>query len=75
MIKQDERTYCQECAGNYGDDAFDYRFDYPVCHKCVAEYKLTKCNWCEAEQEGNLSDTCQACNKEGYLMDYQGGSK
>lgn len=40
MIKQ-EITYCQECAGNYGDDAFDYRFDYPVCHKCVEMYKLT----------------------------------
>ena len=41
VIKQDERTYCQECAGNYGDDAFDYRFDYPVCHKCVELYQLT----------------------------------
>ena len=32
----------------------------------------TRCNWCMAEQHGNLNDTCTSCNKEGYLMDYKG---
>lgn len=38
---EDERTYCQKCNNNYGYDEFDYRFDYPVCHKCVRKNQLT----------------------------------
>jgi hypothetical protein len=55
MIKQDERTYCQECAGNYDDDGFDYRFEYPVCRRCVELYKLTP------EKESKLMKLCLSC--------------
>jgi len=33
---------------------------------------VTRCNWCEAGQEGNFTDTCTSCKKQGYLMDYKG---
>jgi hypothetical protein len=36
---------------------------------------LTRCNWCKAGQEGNFTDTCTSCKKQGYLMDYKGDSE
>lgn len=33
-------TYCEKCLGNFSDDAFDYRFNYPVCFSCVDAHKL-----------------------------------
>lgn len=33
-------TYCEMCLENLEDDAFDYRFDYPVCFECVEELEL-----------------------------------
>jgi hydrogenase maturation factor HypF (carbamoyltransferase family) len=35
-----ELTYCEKCLRNLTDEQFDYRFDYPVCSKCVDELKL-----------------------------------
>ena len=32
---------------------------------------LTRCNWCETRQDGNLSDLCATCGKQGYMMDYR----
>jgi hypothetical protein len=34
-------TYCEECLENLHDDAFDYRFDRPVCQECVYQLQLT----------------------------------
>lgn len=38
-MSNDERTYCVVCVTNYDDDGFDYRFDFPICHKCVTHIK------------------------------------
>jgi hypothetical protein len=35
-----ELTYCENCLKNLEIEKFDYRFDYPICHKCVYELKL-----------------------------------
>jgi hypothetical protein len=28
-------TYCEICLENLDDEAFDYRFDFPICFNCV----------------------------------------
>jgi len=28
-------TYCEVCSENLNDEAFDYRFDFPICFNCV----------------------------------------
>jgi hypothetical protein len=33
-----EAPYCELCYTN--TEAFDYRFDYPVCNDCVDKYSL-----------------------------------
>jgi hypothetical protein len=41
MLNDD--PYCDLCATNYDEqdpNGFDYRFDYPVCMKCVEKYNL-----------------------------------
>ena len=35
----DYLAYCEKCFNNY-DEEFDYRFEYPVCKKCVNELGL-----------------------------------
>lgn len=34
-------TYCEQCLENKHDEAFDYRFDFPICQDCVYELNLT----------------------------------
>jgi len=33
-------TYCEVCSENLDDEAFDYRFDFPICLNCVMLNKL-----------------------------------
>jgi recombinational DNA repair protein (RecF pathway) len=35
-----ELTYCERCASSLDDEGFDYRFEYPICFKCVYKYHL-----------------------------------
>ena len=41
-----ELTYCEICLSNLEDDRFDYRFDFPVCHECVAKEEEVICGDC-----------------------------
>lgn len=37
----DDLTYCDNCLETITDEGFDYRFEYPICHKCVNALNLT----------------------------------
>ena len=39
-------TYCEVCLLNLEDESFDYRFDFPVCHECVAKEDVVICGDC-----------------------------
>lgn len=40
-------TYCEKCLTTPpSDDAFDYRFDYPVCSTCVSKLGLKPETYC-----------------------------
>ena len=40
MSKVRELTYCEKCTTSLDDEGFDYRFEYPICFKCVYRYHL-----------------------------------
>jgi hypothetical protein len=35
-------TYCEVCLENLEDDAFDYRFEFPICKECVLDIQEGK---------------------------------
>ncbi len=60
-----ELTYCEECLENLDHEQFDYRFERPVCHRCVSKHNLRICESCDSnELEPEDGRLCESCRQE-----------
>lgn len=51
-------TYCEKCSLNLDDEAFDYRFEYPICFECVQKHNVKPelDDLIKMEEENNAND-------------------
>lgn len=43
--EEDQRTYCEICNKNFDEQAFDYRFDRPICFECGENLECDEHGW------------------------------